>query len=372
MAGVLVVHPVHFLDRVEVPDDERRAERVAGLHRAAADLLNAQPHEIAFGPNMTSLTFAVSRALSRAWQSGDEIVLTRLDHDANVAPWLAIAADRGMTVRWLDFSPETGRLTVETLPGLLSPRTRLVALGGASNALGTTNDLPRLVRTVRDHSPALIYVDAVQLAPHLLIDVQAIGCDLLACSPYKFFGPHLGLLWCRGALAEATDAYKVRPATTKGAARFQTGTPSFEALAAFTATIDYLAWLGGQVSPGVTGRRAQLAAGFDAAIDHERILGTRLLTGLAPLNSIRLYGTPTMDDRVPTFGFTMAGHHPQAVAEALAARGIHAWAGHFYAVETIDRLGLADAGGLIRVGLCHYNNVAEVDTVIAALREIAG
>lgn len=340
-------------------------------HRAAAELLNARVEEIAFGPNMTTLTFAVSRALAREWGEGDELVLTRLDHDANVAPWLAVAADRGMSVRWLDFDPATGRLRLEELPGLLSPRTRLVAVGGASNALGTVNDLPAIVAAVRAGSEALVFVDAVQLAPHVAVDVAALGADLLACSPYKFFGPHLGVLWCRADLAERIGAYKVRPAGTEGAHRFETGTPSFEAQAGLTATVDYLAWLGGEVDPAAATRRARVVAALDAATAYERDLGARLLAGLARLNSVRLYGPETMDARVPTFAFTVAGRHPDAVAEHLARRGIFAWSGHFYAVEAIARLGLEEAGGLVRVGLCHYNTADEVDQLLAALGELA-
>ena len=340
-------------------------------HRAAADLLGADAGEIAFGPNMTTLTLAVSRALARDWGAGDELVLTRLDHDANVAPWLAVAADRSMTVRWLDFDPDTGRLRLDQLPALLSDRTRLVAVGGASNALGTVNDLAAIVAAVRAGSDALTFVDAVQLAPHLPIDVRALGCDLLACSPYKLFGPHLGLLWCRADLAERIHAYKVRPAGTEGAHRFETGTPSFEAQAGFTATVDYLAWLGGEVAPAAATRRDRIVAALAAATAYERDLGERLLASLSRLNSVRLYGPATMDARVPTFAFTVAGHRPDAVAAHLAERGIFAWSGHFYAVEVIARLGLEDAGGLVRVGLCHYNTAEEVDRLLTALGELA-
>jgi cysteine desulfurase family protein (TIGR01976 family) len=342
----------------------------ANAHRAAADLLNALPEEIAFGPNMTTLTLSVSRALARAWEPGDELVVTRLDHDANVAPWLAVAADRGMTVRWLDFDPDTGQLCLDQLPGLLSQRTRLVAVGGASNALGTVNDLQAIVATVRSASDALVFVDAVQLAPHLPIDVAAIGCDLLACSPYKFFGPHLGILWCRAKLAEATEAYKVRPASTRGAVRFETGTPSFEAQAGFTATVEYLAWLGQSVAPAAATRRDRIVAALEAATSYEMELGEHLLAGLARFSSVRMFGPPTMAGRVPTFAFRVEGHAPADVARHLAGRGIFAWSGHFYAVETVARLELAESGGLVRVGLCHYNTAGEVDRFLAAVGEL--
>lgn len=337
-------------------------------HHAMADLLGGRPEEIAFGANMTSLTLAVSRTLARDWHPGDELVVTRLDHDANVAPWLLAAEDRGMIVRWLDFDPATGALALDQLPTLLGPYTRLVAVGGASNSLGTLNDLPAIVAIVRRHSDALVFVDAVQSVPHVPTDVTAIGCDLLVCSPYKFFGPHVGVLWGRAALLESLTAYKVRPAASGIAARFETGTPSFEAQAGTTATIDYLAAL----APAGETRRERLVAAMDACVAYEHILGERLLNGVRAMNSVRLYGPPTMDARVPTFAFTLEGHTPRAVAEHLARHGIFAWSGHFYAIETIARLGLTDTGGLVRVGLCHYNTTDEVDRLLAALRELAG
>ncbi|MEI9926688.1 MAG: cysteine desulfurase-like protein [Sphingomonas sp.] len=342
----------------------------AEAHAAMADLLGGRPEEIAFGPNMTSLTLAVSRALARTWAPGDEIVLTRLDHDANVAPWLLAARDAGATVRWLDFDPATGRWSAGDLPPLLGPRTRLVALGMASNALGTINPVAEAIAHVRAHSDALVYVDAVQSVPHLATDVAALGADFLACSPYKFFGPHQGVLWARDA--EAIEAYKVRPAGDAGAHRFETGTPSFEGQAGVLGTIDYLEWLGGEADPQANSRRARLFAAMAAAATYERGIGERLLAGLARVRGLRLWGPPTMDGRVPTFSFTIAGHHPDAVAAHLAAHGIHAWSGHFYAVEVIDRLGLAESGGLVRVGLCHYNTADEVDRLIASLEALIG
>ena len=336
-------------------------------HAAMADLLGGRPEEIAFGPNMTSLTFAVSRALAAEWQSGDELVVTRLDHDANVAPWLRVAEDRGMTVRWIDFDPATGRLLLDDLPALLGPRTRLVALGMASNALGTVNPVAEIAATVRRHAPALVYVDAVQSVPHLVTDVAALGVDFLACSPYKFFGPHQGVLWARAEVAETVRAYAVRPATLGTARRFETGTQSFEGQAATLGTIDYLEWLGEQVDPQANSRRARLVAAMRAASDYEVALGTRLLDGLATVPGLRLHGPATMEGRVPTFSFTIAGHDSHAVGDHLAARDIHCWTGSFYAVEAVARL---DVGPLIRVGLCHYNTAEEVDRLVAALREL--
>ncbi|MBB5715695.1 cysteine desulfurase-like protein [Sphingomonas aerophila] len=340
-------------------------------HAAMADLLGGEPDEIAFGPNMTTLTLSLSRALARDWREGDEVVLTRLDHDANVAPWLLAAQDRDVTVRWLPFDADTGRLCLDQLPGLLNDRTRLVAVGGASNALGTLNDLPTIVSLVRQHSPALVFVDAVQSVPHIAVDVRAIGCDFLACSPYKFFGPHAGVLWGRAERWGALSAYKVRPAATWPAAiRLETGTPSFEAQAGTLATIEYLAWLGGELGGG-TSRRDRLVAAMEGCVAYERELGDRLLAGLRRLNSVRLYGPDTVDGRVPTFAFTVAGHSPGDVAQHLADRGIFAWSGHFYAVEAVAALGLEETGGLVRVGLCHYNTAAEVDRLLEALAELS-
>ena len=339
-------------------------------HEAVAELIGGEADEIAFGPNMTSLTFAVSRALARDWEAGDEIVVTRLDHDANVAPWLAVAEDRGMIVRWIDFDPATGRLQLEALPALLSQRTRLVAIGGASNALGTIADLDTVVSKTRALTSALIYVDAVQLAPHVALDVKSLGCDLLAFSPYKLFGPHAGVLWCRREVAEKLRAYKVRPATNNGMLRFETGTPSFEAQAGVIGMVDYLDWLGRTVSPDLPSRRQRLIAAFAACEAYEAELGKRLLDGLTRFNSVRLYGPADMINRVPTFAFTVEGCSPAAVVQHLADHGIFAWAGHFYAVETIARLGLEADGGLVRVGLCHYNTACEVDRLLAAIAEL--
>lgn len=340
-------------------------------HAAMADLFGGDPGEIAFGLNMTSLTLAVSRALAREWREGDELIVTRLDHDANVAPWLAVAQDRGMIVRWIDFDPETGILALDALPALLGPRTRLVAVGGASNAIGTVNDIAAIGLIVRAHSDALLFVDAVQSVPHLATDVRALGCDLLVCSPYKFFGPHQGVLWGRADLLARLRAYKVRPASADRPARaFETGTPSFEAQAAVLGTIDYLGWLGGVLTPGAPTRRARLLAAMEGCLAYEQTLGERLLAGARRLNSLRLWGRPAMEGRVPTFGFTSAARTPGAMAQALADREIYAWSGHFYAIEAIARMGLAESGGLLRLGLCHYNTADEVDRTIEALAAI--
>lgn len=346
------------------------AEICAQAQAAMADLLGAQSEEIAFGPNMTSLTFAVSRALARDWAAGDELIVTRLDHDANVAPWLQVAEDRGMTVRWLDFDPATGRWSVDDLAVLLGSKTKLVALGMASNALGTVNPVAVACALIRERCDALTYIDAVQSVPHLVTDVAALGCDFLACSPYKFFGPHQGVLWMRAGVADRARAYKVRPASNDGAHRFETGTPSFEGQAGVLGMIDYLEWLGAQVDPSANSRRQRLIAAMTASAKYERGLGEHLLAGLASIPGLKLWGPPTIDGRVPTFSFTIDEHPPQAISEHLAAHGIFAWAGNFYAVEVVERLGLADSGGLLRVGLCHYSTIDEIDRLITALREL--
>jgi cysteine desulfurase family protein (TIGR01976 family) len=340
-------------------------------HEAVADLLGGEAGEIAFGPNMTTLTFALSRALARGWRSGDEIILSRLDHDANVSPWLLAARDTGAQVRWIDIDPDTGTLRLDGLPAILSERTRLVAVGGASNALGTVNDVAGIVRTVKAHSNALIFVDAVQSVPHLPTDVQALGCDFLACSPYKFFGPHQGVLWGRSVLWEQLDAYKVRPSSSMPpGVRLETGTPSFEGQAGVLGTIEYLEWLGRTL--GATGdRRAALVGAMEGCLAYETGLGEHLLSGFGDVPGLKLRGPPGMSGRVPTFAFTIDDRHPDAVAAFLAERDIFAWSGNFYAVEPVERLGLADSGGLVRVGLCHYSNAQEVDRLVQALTDLS-
>lgn len=326
-------------------------------HAAMARFLGGAESEIAFGPNMTSLTFALSRSLASRFAAGDEIVVTRLDHDANVAPWLRLAEDRGLTVRWIDFDPESGRLRLDRLGDVLTERTALVAVGHASNALGTINDIAAVARAAKDANPAaLVYVDAVQSVPHIAVDVAALGCDFLACSPYKFFGPHQGVAWGRAALLAELPAYKVRPSpTTPPAAKWETGTPSYEGQAGTLGALEHIASFGGM---------AAMAA-------YERELGQRLLDGLLDISGLRLWGPATMEGRVPTFAFTLARLHPRHVAERLAAENIFVWSGSFYAIEVLNRLNLLESGGLVRVGLCHYNNVQEVDRTLEAIARIA-
>lgn len=343
----------------------------AEAHRAMADLLNAPDDaEIVFGPNMTTLTFAMARSIGRRLKAGDEIILTRMDHDGNVAPWLLLARDLGLTVRWLDFDPETYEYRLDTLPALITGRTRLAAVNYASNALGTINDVAAIASAVHAVG-GLVYVDAVQYVPHAPTDVQAIGCDFLACSAYKFFGPHQGILWGRRALLEGLEAYKVRPAAADLPTKFETGTQAFESQAGTLGAVEYLDWLGqsmgrayAAVYPGMSGRRRNVHAAMAAMVDYEIALGRRLLDRLDRIPGLKVHGITARDrlhKRVPTFCITVSGRRPAEIAARLAQDNVFVWDGNFYAQEAVDRLGLSDKGGLLRIGLCHYNTAAEVD-----------
>ncbi len=355
---------------------------VAEARAAAADFLGAiRPEEIVFGPNMTTLTFQMARSLSRDWKPGDEVVLTRLDHDANVSPWLLAAADRGATVRWLDFDPADCTWSVEELRSLVSERTRLVAVGWASNSVGTVNDVAGAAEAAHA-AGALLYVDAVHYAPHGPIDVAAAGADFLACSAYKFFGPHLGILWGRHDLLERTFAYKVRPASDEPPDRFETGTQSFEAVAGTLGALEYLEWVGEQfggshrepLAGRYAGRRLALKSAMAAIHAYEETLSRALLEALAVVPGLTVRGITDpirFGGRVPTFSFTLEGHHPRAIAEELGRRGFRAWDGNYYAVGVTERLGLEPSGGMVRVGAVHYNSAEEIRRLGAALREIA-
>ena len=351
---------------------------LAAAHEALADFLNApSPDEIVFGPNMTTLTFALSRALARTWQAGDEVIVTRLDHDANIAPWLALQ-EQGIVIRWLDFDPSDCTLRLDQLPELLNERTRLVAVGGASNAVGTINPVAEIVRQAHAVG-ALVLVDAVHLAPHVAIDVQALDCDFLACSVYKFYGPHIGVLWGRYELLEQIPAYKVRPSDSHPPGKWMTGTQNHEGLAGATAAVDYLAWLGttvgaGETSPfpGFRGRRLALKQALSAIVSYEHELFARLLSGLSEIAGAKVYGITEparMNERTPTAAVRIAGHSPEELSQRLAAHGIATYAGHFYAVSVIERLGLSDKGGVLRIGISHYNTAAEVDQLLAVLAD---
>jgi cysteine desulfurase family protein (TIGR01976 family) len=346
------------------------------VHAAAADFLGADdPGEVAFGPNMTTLTLAVSRAIGRELGPGDEVVVTRLDHDANVAPWLAMAEDRGATVGWLDFDPADCTLRLDQLDSVIGERTRVVAVGLASNAVGTINDVRRIADAAHAHG-ALLFVDAVHAAPHMPIDVTALGADLLACSPYKFFGPHLGMLWGRRELLERLRAYRVRPAGEALPGKWETGTQNHEALAGLMGTFEYLAALGRAYGGARSSdsRRGALRAAMETIRRHERGLIGPLLEGLQAVVGCRVHGLTDpgrLDQRVPTVSFTLDGVHPREVARRLGERAINVWDGDYYAVEVVRRLGLAESGGMVRAGLVHYNTADEVRRLATAVGEIA-
>ena len=350
---------------------------VADGHAALADLLNAaSADEIKFGPNMTSLTLHVSRSIGATLAPGDEIVVTTLDHEANVGPWRSIAADRGLTVQTVDIVTDDGTLDLEDLGAKLSSRTRLVAIGYASNAIGTINPVGEIVRMAHEVG-ALTYVDAVHWAPHGPIDVQALGTDFLACSVYKFFGPHLGVLYGRADVLDRLPSYKIRPAHD----RFETGTQNFEGIAGAGAAVDYIASVGERFgsdhragSAGMAGRRLAVHAAMRAIRAYEMDLFGRLVEGLGRIDGIRLWGIADparSNERTPTAALTIAGVSPRQAAEALGRQGITAWDGDFYATGLIERFGLAERGGVLRIGLTHYNTAEEIDRLLSALAGIA-
>ena len=348
---------------------------LAEAHTAAADFLGAGgPDEVVFGQNMTTLTFAVSRAIGQTLKAGDEIVVTRLDHDANVAPWLALEEERGVAVRWVGIR-EDCTLDLAGLEQVLGPRTRLVAVGLASNAVGTINPVGRIIEMAHA-AGAWTYVDAVHAAPHMAIDIAALDTDFLVCSPYKFFGPHLGLLYGKPDRLEQLAAYKVRPAPDAPSGKWETGTLPGEALAGLLGTFDYLSWIGRRFGGAEDSapRREALRAAMGAIRATERELAVRALNALLSVPWLALRGIvdpARLDERVPTFAFTLAGHSPREIAATLGNRGIAVWDGDYYAYELMRALGLAESGGMVRVGFVHYNEPAEVDRLAEALREIA-
>ncbi len=358
----------------------RRTDVVlAEAHGAMADLLNApSPDEIVFGQNMTSLTFAIARSIGRELHAGDEIVVTALDHDANIAPWLALA-ERGVQVQCADFHPEDCTLDYVHLASLVNERTKLVAVGLASNAVGTINDLRRVVAMARAVG-ALVYVDAVQAAPHFPVDVQALGCDFLACSAYKFFGPHQGIVWGKREQLERLQAYKVRPAPNELPSKWETGTQSHEGQAGTLAAIEHIASIGrdhadryANATRLLEGRRAELRAGMLAIRDYEQVLSRHFLACMHQLPALTLYGiadAQRVAERVPTFAVTLPGWTPQQLSAELAERGIATWAGHYYALTLVERLGQLPSGGMLRIGCAHYNTTAELDTLFAILQEL--
>lgn len=343
---------------------------VAEARRAAADLTGARADEIAFGPNATTLLFHVSRSFSKTLRPGDEVVVTRLDHDANVRPWVMAAADAGAIVRWVDVREGDVTVDVDSFAAALSSRTRLVAFTLASNAVGTIPAAADLVARAKDVG-ALVAVDGVHLAQHRLLDLHGIGADLLVCSPYKFFGPHLGVLAARRTLLESWTPYKVIPAPDDAPDRWETGTQNHEGLAGLTAAVDYLAGLAGDTGAA---RRERIAASFRAIAAHERMLADRFLEGIASLPTVQLWGIQDrarLDERTPTFAIRVGRESPAETAKELAVRGICAWDGDYYAREIMIRLGLFETGGAVRVGFCHYHTLDEVDRVLEALAELS-
>jgi cysteine desulfurase family protein (TIGR01976 family) len=351
------------------PTTQAAGAIVEQAHRDAALLFGAQNwREIVIGPSMTALTFLVARSLGRTLAPGGEIVVTQMDHDGNVAPWLAMAADHGLTVRRVAFDRETWRIEPEALQAVLSANTRLVALGYASNLTGSINDVAALTRLAKA-AGALVYVDAVQFAPHGLIDVAALGCDFLAASAYKFFGPHLGLLWAREELLRALPAYKVRPLKDELPWRWEQGTPQLELQAGLSAAIEYLLWLGEAVGGG-TAPRDRMAAAWSAATAWEAGLALRLIEGLRRLDGVTIHGITNPNRigfRVPTVSFTHAQIAPATIARTLAQQGICVWSGNNYALEVVRQLGIAEESGVLRIGIAHYNTAAEIDATLEAI-----
>jgi cysteine desulfurase family protein (TIGR01976 family) len=332
-------------------ETSRRTGRLVALaHQRAATFLGCDPGEVAFGQSMTALNFLLTRAFARTLRPGDEVVVTRLDHDGNVAPWLEIQHDIGIVVRHVDVTEDLA-LDYDDLERHLSDRTRVVAFPAAANSVGTAPDVRRVVELAHD-AGALAWIDAVHYGPHGPIDVADWGCDVLVCSPYKFFGPHMGVAYGREELLRSWRPYKVRPAADEPVGhRFELGTCQHELLAGFVAAVDYVA-----------------SIGWEAIQAHERALGERLLDGLP--DGVTLHGLPTMEGRVPTFCFSVPGRTARSVAEHLASRDVAVWWGNYYALETIRRLGLDELDGAVRAGIVHYNTAEEVDRLLSGLVEL--
>ena len=344
---------------------------IANGRAALAAFLNASPDEIVFGQNMTTLTFHLARALARKWQPGDELIVTELDHHANVDSWRAAAADRGLTVKTVRVQSPSGELDFDDLAAAFSARTKLLAIGAASNAIGTMADLPRAIALARK-AGALVFVDAVHYAPHSLVDVRALDCDFLGCSTYKFYGPHMGVLYGKKALIEALDAPKLRPAPDEAPERLETGTLNHEGIAGAAAAVDFLASLATGVIPtAAADRRAALEASFEAMhAEGDRRLA-QLWNGLASIPGVTLYGRKPGQPRTPTVGFTVAGHDSGEVAKALAERGVFVSNGNFYAQTLVERLGHGGPGGLVRAGCACYTTEDEVARLIDGVKALA-
>lgn len=345
-------------------------EIIHETHAALADFVGADdPGEIVFGQNMTTITLHLSRSLAHLLNEGDEVVVTRMDHDANISPWLLVARDRGCTVRWIDFDPQTYRYDEASVDAAITEKTRIVAVGYASNAIGTVNDVASVAEKAHAVG-ALVFVDAVQFAPHFVMDVKAIGCDMLACSPYKFYGPHQGMAWARRDLLESLSPYKVRPADDTLPSRFETGTQSHEGMAATLGAVEHFEWMGTTMGAGGTTRRERLVSGMEVLIDYERDLTRHLISGLQAIPGVTVHGLTLeedLTDRVPTVGMVKEGSDPDSLARRLAEANIFTWPGHYYAIEVIERLGLSASGGMLRIGLGQYNTVEEINRLLNVL-----
>ena len=337
---------------------------IAGAREALADLLNARPSEVVFGQNMTSLTFHLGRALGRGWGAGDEVVVTELDHHANVAPWRALEQERGVTIRMAPAKEREGVLDLDALASLIGPRTKLVAIGAASNALGTINDVARVAEMARA-AGALTFVDAVHYAPHALVDVRAIGCDFLACSAYKFYGPHVGVLFGRHDLLQSLDVPKLLPAPDSAPDRLETGTQNHEGIVGAAAAVNFLAALGTGTS-----RRDRLASAFSRLHGEGRALLTRLWDGLSAVAGVRLYGPPPTAPRTPTVSFTVADRNPAEVTAKLVERGVFVSHGDFYASTVVERMGQG-THGMVRAGCACYTTADEVDRLVEGVAALA-
>ena len=348
------------------PTSAETDEMITGARAALADFVNGAPEEIAFGANMTTLTFHLGRALGRGWKNGDEIVVTELDHHANVAPWRALERERGVRVVAARMRPEEGTLDIADLEAKIGDRTRLIAIGAASNALGTMTDLRSVVARARKVG-ALVFVDAVHYAPHALVDVKAMDCDFLALSAYKFYGPHIGVLWGRRPLIEKLDVPKLAPAPEEPPERLETGTQNHEGIVGAGAAVDYLASLAGARGEG---RRSSLESVFRAMHARSAALLRQLWDGLGELPRVRRYGPGPDHPRSPTLSFTIAGRRSDDVAVALAQKGLFVSHGDFYAATIIERLGVGD-DGIVRVGCSVYNDESEIARVVNAVRSIA-
>lgn len=352
---------------------QRNDAMLTEARQVMADFFNADSSsEIVFGPNMTTLNFALSRAIAKTLPDDAEIVLTKMDHDANIAPWMTIANDLGLIVRWANFDVEDGTLDMDSLKSAINEKTKIVAAVHASNALGTVNPVSDIAEAAHAVG-ALFVMDAVQSAPHEPLDVHKIGCDFLLCSAYKFFGPHIGIMWGRHDLLESLPAYKVRPAKNKSPYRWETGTQSFETIAATAEAVRYMGSMADdEPVDGYEGRRAVFKSGIANIKAYEQTLAEQLLTGLQAMPKVTIAGitdTHRLDERVATISFTVDGYHPDDVAAKLGEQGIFVWSGDYYAVEVMKHLGRSEQG-MVRVGAVHYNKPDEIDTFLNAVEAL--